>query len=43
MKVWRTLHPVRTPLRRVVATIGVFDGVLKALDALKSSPRAERS
>ena len=27
MKVWRALHPAQRPLRRVVATIGVFDGV----------------
>ena len=27
MKVWRGLHPARAALRRVVATIGVFDGV----------------
>ena len=27
MRVLRRLHPLRNPLRRVVATIGVFDGV----------------
>lgn len=27
MNVWRRLHPRRAPLRRAVATLGVFDGV----------------
>ncbi len=27
MRSWRGLHPVRRPLPRVVATIGVFDGI----------------